>query len=75
MVADLSAEGAMLGGRDLPSAGEDIVMIVGPVERMARVAWRRGDKCGVQLDEPLDAACIAQMKRDADWAQMTGWAR
>jgi hypothetical protein len=75
MVSDVSAVGARLGGRDLPAPGDDILMIVGPVDRMGTVVWRSGDKCGVRLDQSLQAENIAQMKREASWASVTGWER
>ena len=75
MVADVSAEGAMLGGRDLPAPGDDLLMVVGSQDRMGQVMWRRDDKCGVRLDEPLEQAHIAQMKREAAWTSVIGWER
>jgi hypothetical protein len=75
VISDLSAEGAALGGRDLPPPGDELLMIVGSLDRMAKVVWRSGDKCGVHFDEPLAAENIAQMKRQADWESVTGWAR
>jgi PilZ domain-containing protein len=74
-INDLSAEGARLGGRDLPPPGDDVLMIVGPVDRMATVMWRSGDRCGVRFDDPVGAENIAAMKREAGWASVTGWAQ
>ena len=75
MVADLSSGGARLGGRDLPPAGEDLLMVVGSQDRMGTVVWSSGDKCGVRVDEPLAAESIARMKEEARWAAVTGWER
>jgi hypothetical protein len=75
MIADLSAYGALLGGRDLPAPGDDLLMVVGSQDRMGTVMWRAGDKCGVRLDEPLAHEQIALMEREADWASVTGWER
>ena len=75
MIADLSAGGARLGGRDLPAAGDDLLMVVGSQDRMGTVMWRSGDKCGVRVDEPLAADHIARMKEEARWAAVTGWER
>ncbi len=75
MVSDLSVGGARLGGRDLPAAGDDLLMVVGSQDRMGRVMWRSGDHCGVRVDEPLPADAIAQMKQEAGWAAVTGWER
>lgn len=75
MISDVSERGARLGGRDLPSPGDQMMMVVGSLDRMATVMWRSGDRCGVRLDEPLGADNIVQMKQEADWAETTGWAR
>lgn len=75
VLSDISYDGARMGGRDLPPAGHEMLMIVGSVDRMAKVMWRHGDKCGVRFDEPLCHARIAQMKQEADWASVTGWDR
>ena len=50
-------------------------MVVGAVDAMAMVVWQSGDKCGVRFEEPLGELSIAQMKRDASWESVTGWAR
>jgi hypothetical protein len=73
VVTDLSLEGAQLGGRDLPPAGEDMLMLVGSLDAMATVVWRDGDKCGVQFDEAIADETIAQMKKEADWASIACW--
>ena len=75
VVGDLSATGAGLNGRDLPGPGDDLLMIVGSQDRMARVAWRAGDRCGVRFDQPLIADQMAQMKAEADWSVVAGWER
>lgn len=75
VVGDLSAIGAGLNGRDLPGPGDDLLMIVGSQDRMARVAWRAGDRCGVRFDPPLIADQMEQMKAEADWSVVAGWER
>lgn len=74
IISNLSAEGAGLGGRDLPSPGDDLLMKAGSVDRMGRVIWRIGDRCGVRLDQPLRHESIDQMKQEASWDAVTGWA-
>lgn len=73
IVTDLSFEGAQLGGRDLPPAGDDVVMVVGSLDAMGTVVWRDKDKCGVQFDEAIVDETIAQMKREADWTEIACW--
>jgi hypothetical protein len=73
LVNDLSLEGAQLGGRDLPPAGDDVLMVVGSLDAMATVVWRDGDRCGVHFDEAIVDETIAQMKREADWTSIACW--
>ena len=73
VVTDVSLEGAQLGGRDLPPAGDDLLMVVGSLDAMGTVKWRDGDKCGVQFDEAIADETIKQMKREADWSSIACW--
>lgn len=75
VVSDVSLDGAQLDGRDLPPAGQDVMMVVGSFDTLAKVAWRNGDKCGIAFDDPVGDATIAQMKQEAAWAAVTGWYR
>jgi len=75
MIADLSATGALLGGRDLPGPGDDLLMVVGSQDWMGKVMWRSGDKCGVRLDEPLAHENITLMEREGAWESVIGWGR
>ena len=75
IISDLSARGAMIGGRDLPSPGDDLLMVVGTQDRMGTVKWRAADKCGVQLDEALANDNIELMKQEAAWESVAGWDR
>ena len=74
-ISDLSAEGAQLDGRDLPPTGEDIAVVAGPLDIMARVVWRTEAKCGICFDEAVPQEMIEQMKKDAKWASVAGWYR
>lgn len=74
-ISDLSSEGAQLDGRDLPTTGEDLAVVAGPLDIMARVVWRTDCKCGIRFDEPVPQEMIEQMKRDARWASVAGWYR
>ncbi len=73
VVTDLSLEGAKLDGRDLPPAGDDVLMVVGSLDTMGTVVWCEGDKCGVQFDEAIVDETIVQMKREADWVDIACW--
>jgi hypothetical protein len=75
VISDLSRAGARLGGRDLPPAGDDILVVVGSSDMLARVIWRTGDGCGVLFEPPLEDDNVARMKREGDWESATGWWR
>jgi hypothetical protein len=75
IVSDLSNEGAKLDGRDLPPPGEDLLMVVGSFESFAKVMWRTDEKAGVRFDEQVAPEAIEKMKKEAQWATVTGWWR
>ena len=75
VVSDLSRDGARLGGRDLPPAGDDVLLIVGTSDTLARVVWQTGEGCGVLFEVPLEDDNVAHMKREGDWESATGWWR
>jgi hypothetical protein len=72
-VSDLSTEGVQIGGRDLPSLGEDVLLVVGSTDRMGKIVWRHGDRCGIRLDEPFRIETIIKMKQEATWESVVGW--
>jgi hypothetical protein len=74
-VSDLGPRGAQLDGRDLPPPGEDVFVVVGPFDTLAKVVWRSGDKCGVQFDDEVADATLARMKQEAEWTTVAGWYR
>ena len=75
VVSDLSPDGAQLDGRDLPSPGEDLLMIVASFDSLAKVVWRTGDKCGIMFDETVPHKALVGMKKDGKWGAVTGWYR
>jgi hypothetical protein len=75
IISDLSPEGARLDGRDPPPPGDDVFVIVGPYDTMARVMWRAGDKCGIRFDDIVAEDTLAKMKQEAKWMSVAGWYR
>ncbi len=73
MIADLSADGAQIGGRDLPAPGDEVLLVAGSVDRMGKVMWQRADRCGVRVDQPLQPESIARMKQEAAWDSVVCW--
>jgi hypothetical protein len=75
IVSDLSAEGARLDARDMPAPGDDVLVVVGPLESLATVVWRADDRCGVHFDELVAAETLDRMKSEAKWMSVAGWYR
>jgi hypothetical protein len=75
IVSDLCAHGARLDARDMPAPGDDVLIIVGPFEGLATVAWRADDRCGVRFDEAVPTEIIDRMKSEAKWMAVAGWYR
>jgi hypothetical protein len=55
IVVDLSANGARLRGKNLPSKWTDMFVHVAGVIRFGTVQWEDGDERGIFFDLPLDA--------------------
>jgi len=75
IVSDLSPEGALLDGRELPMPGEDLMLIVGSLEIFGKVVWRTGERAGILFEDAIPAETIAQIKKEADWMTAAGWYR
>ena len=75
IVSDLSTDGAQIDGRDLPSPGEDVVMVVGSYDAFGKAVWRTDDKCGIHFDESVSDEDIVEMKKEAPWTEVAGWWR
>lgn len=75
IISDLSPEGAQIDGRDLPGAGEELIVVAGPLDTMATVVWRTDTKCGIRFDDVVSEATIARMKDEAKWTSVLGWCR
>jgi hypothetical protein len=75
IVADLSPEGAQLEARDLPEPGDDLFMVVGSFDTLAKVVWRTPERCGIEFDEAVAEPTLATIKREAKWMSVAGWYR
>ena len=75
VVSDLSPQGAQLDARDLPARGEDLFMVVGSFDTLAKVVWRNADKCGIGFDDAVADDILAKMKQEAKWTSVAGWYR
>ena len=74
VVPDLSEVGAKLQGRELPGAGERLLINFGETGLFATVAWSRRDECGILFDRPIDARELKKLEKEADWGTVMGLA-
>ena len=74
LVADITPQGARLHGRDLPSAGREVLIKVGSFDSFATVVWSDADRCGVRFDQAFALDQLATLKRESCWASVTGCA-
>ena len=62
-VRNLSLEGALLEGPDVPDEGQRVLLRRGSLAADGRIAWRRESQCGIRFDEPI---------RVAEWVRRAG---
>lgn len=74
VVPDLSEVGARLQGRGLPGKGERLLINFGETGLFATVAWCRYEECGIVFDRRIDARDVQQLKTEADWGTVMGFA-
>jgi hypothetical protein len=70
IVSDLSPTGARFEAKDLPEAGEEVLMLAGTREAFARVVWRTDKTCGVHFDDTLDEVELSRIKQEAAWSSI-----
>ena len=66
---DLSTCGAKLRGDNLPTPGQEVIVLLGRLEAFGSIVWRDEDQCGVHFDVPLSerAISIVQDERGPAW--------
>jgi hypothetical protein len=69
VLADISTSGAKLRAANLPDEGEDFWIKAGPVEVLATVMWKRGDRCGATFDIPLEPFQLHLLRSEASRAR------
>lgn len=72
VVPDLSEAGARLQGRELPDAGERLLINFGETGLFATVAWSRRDECGILFDRRIDPGEVRKLQAEADWGTVMG---
>jgi hypothetical protein len=66
LVRDLSKNGAMLSGTDLPPEGTRVLVALGAAKLFGTVVWNHDGYCGLSLIEPIEPL---QVVRDMARAQ------
>jgi hypothetical protein len=61
---DLSTSGARLAGCDLPSPGQDVLMLIGRLEAFGTVVWREEDQCGIEFDIGLSETALSTLQNE-----------
>ena len=82
---NLSATGALVEGCNLPAAGRDVVLKVGPLDCFATVVWAAEGRCGLSFDEPVsfeqvlalhhisaDMVARRELKEAEEWFRTAG---
>lgn len=72
LVPDLCESGARLRGRNLPNAGERLLINFGKTGLFGTVTWRGREECCVRFAQRLDAAGLEQLDREAEWSTLMG---
>jgi len=56
---DMSTTGACIRGADLPSPGQEVLILIGRLEAFGSVVWRDQDRCGIRFDVALSESALA----------------
>jgi hypothetical protein len=72
VVTDVSAKGAKLIGRELPTQSTSILLMFGDLELFAAVVWSGRDECGIEFEEPLNSDQSEHLKHEGRWANVMG---
>ena len=60
---DVSADGACISGRDLPSQGAEVLVSVEGLEGFGHVVWRDDRKYCVKFNPPLPAGSVQRLSQ------------
>ena len=63
---DVSRTGAKLRGDNLPSPGQEVMVLLGKLEAFGRVVWRDENQCGVHFDIALSELALALIEAERD---------
>lgn len=69
---DLSASGAKLRGGDLPTPGQEVLVLLGRLEAFGSVVWRDEDQCGIHFDVALSDQALSIIENERGPASLVG---
>ena len=72
LVTDVSTTGAKLRGRNLPAAGNELLLRVGQAAHLARIAWVEQEYCGIHFEPDLNDAEVVHLKQEGHIANLIG---
>jgi hypothetical protein len=66
LLFDISQGGAKLRAEKTPPVGTELFLQVGQLDVYARVAWKRGDICGLKFDRELRQWDVELLNQEAN---------
>jgi hypothetical protein len=69
---DLSKCGAKLKGSNLPSPGQEVLVLLGRLEAFGSIVWRDEDQCGVHFDVALSDRALEIVESERGPACLLG---
>ena len=64
-LVDLSKSGAKLSGCDLPTPGQEVLMLIGRLEAFGTVVWSELGQCGIEFDIGLSETALSAIQNEA----------
>lgn len=65
-MVDLSQSGARIAGRDLPAAGNDVLLKLGGVELFGSIVRSSGAEAAIKFDRPIGASELVSLRSVLD---------
>ncbi len=65
LLSNISQTGAKLRAKAAPAKGTELFLQVGTLDVYARVAWRRGEVCGLRFDRAIRSWDVEQLRMEA----------
>jgi hypothetical protein len=72
LVENVCSSGARLRARAVPNQGKELMIRVGSLNLLSRVAWSGDRKCGITFDAPLNQLDVITLKKEGRWGTVMG---